>query len=183
MDRGRAPEDPLSFSSSSLKWSPLFVFVRRSVSNLRDAGSAGSEFLRLERSFGAGAGIGQIPARCIVSGMKKSATDVMEEIVFSAVIDAIGALKLASKGMPNTLLRDLGAVHQNTTLGDLPKELQAAIGESVRSAFGRLRKAGYTVANSDFAPPPSGAPNRPPRPGPRHAPSPTSRPRKPRPPR
>lgn len=109
--------------------------------------------------------------------MKKSATDVMEEIVFSAVIDAIGALKLASKGMPNTLLRDLGAVHPNTTLGDLPKELQAAIAESVRSAFGRLRKAGYTVANSELAAP--SAPPRAPRPGPGRPSSPPNRPRRP----
>ncbi len=85
--------------------------------------------------------------------MTKSATDVMQEIVFSAVIDSILALKSASKGMPNTLLRDLNAVHANTTFADLPKELQAAIGASVRAAFTRLLKEGYAVSNVDAAPP------------------------------
>jgi hypothetical protein len=79
--------------------------------------------------------------------MKKTATDVMEEILFSAVLDAIAALKAASKGMPNTLLRDLNAVHPNTTFADLPKELQAAMSASVRTAFVRLQKEGYTVSS------------------------------------
>jgi hypothetical protein len=78
--------------------------------------------------------------------MIKSATDVMQDIVFSAVIDSIGALKAASKGVPNTLLRDLNSVHANTTLADLPPELQAAIATNVRAAFTRLLKEGYNVA-------------------------------------
>jgi hypothetical protein len=92
--------------------------------------------------------------------MTKSATDVMQEIVFSAVIDSILALKSASKGMPNTLLRDLNAVHANTTFADLPKELQATIAASVRAAFTRLLKEGYAVSNVDAAPQRSGPSNR-----------------------
>jgi hypothetical protein len=90
--------------------------------------------------------------------MKKSATDVMQDIVFAAVIDGIVALKAASKGLPNTLLRDLNAVHANTTLADLPPELQAAISANVRSAFAKLLREGYSVA------PGTGQPPRPPRP-------------------
>jgi hypothetical protein len=78
--------------------------------------------------------------------MTKSATEVMQEIVFSAVIDSIAALKAASKGLPNTLLRDINAVHANTTFADLPPELQAALSASVRAAFARLLKEGYSVA-------------------------------------
>ncbi len=78
--------------------------------------------------------------------MTKSATDVMQEIVFSAVIDSIVALKAASKGLPNTLLRDLNAIHSNTTLADLPKELQDSIAATVRAAFTRLLKEGYSVS-------------------------------------
>jgi hypothetical protein len=88
--------------------------------------------------------------------MKKSATDLMQEIIFSAVIDSIAAMKAASKGVPNTLLRDLNAVHANTTFADLPPELQAAIGASVRGAFAKLLKEGYSVA------PASATPQRPP---------------------
>ena len=78
--------------------------------------------------------------------MPKSATDVMQEIIFAAVVDALDALKAASKGVPNTLLRDIGAVHTNATFADLPKELQAAITTSVRSAFNRLLREGYSVS-------------------------------------
>lgn len=85
--------------------------------------------------------------------MTKSATDVMQEIIFAAVIDSIMALKSASKGMPNTLLRDLNAVHANTTYGDLPKDLQTAIAASVRAAFTRLQKEGYVVSDGKAAPP------------------------------
>jgi hypothetical protein len=86
--------------------------------------------------------------------MNRSATDLMQEIIFSAVIDSIGALRAASKGVPNTLLRDLNAVHANTTLADLPQELQAAIAANVRAAFTRLLKEGYSVSPGRPAPAP-----------------------------
>jgi hypothetical protein len=92
--------------------------------------------------------------------MTKSATEVMQEIVFSAMVDALDALKAASKGVPNTLLRDINAVHANATFADLPKELQAAITASVRSALNRLNKEGYSVAPMN-APPPRRPPPRP----------------------
>ncbi|MFC3712208.1 hypothetical protein ACFOMD_06485 [Sphingoaurantiacus capsulatus] len=85
--------------------------------------------------------------------MKKSATDVMEEALYAAVIDAIAALKAASKGLPNTLLRDIGAIHANTAVADLPKEVQAAVAASVRTTFTRLMKEGYTVIGKDAPPP------------------------------
>ena len=84
--------------------------------------------------------------------MTKSATDVMQEIMYSAVVDALLALRTASKGVPNALLRDINAVHPNTTFADLPPELQAAIGTSVRAAFTRLLKEGYSVSPAGSAP-------------------------------
>jgi hypothetical protein len=84
--------------------------------------------------------------------MTKSATDIMQEIIFSAVLDAIAALKAGSKGLPNNLLRDLNAVHANTTLADMPPELQTAIAASVRAAFTRLLKEGYSVSPGRPAP-------------------------------
>ena len=81
--------------------------------------------------------------------MTRSATDVMRDIVYAAVADAIAAMKAASKGVPNTLLRDLNAVHANATFADLPAELQAAIQASVGAAFSRLLREGYVVAPSD----------------------------------
>ena len=106
--------------------------------------------------------------------MTKSATDVMHDVIVAAVTDAIEALKSASKGMPNILVRDINAIHPNAAFADLPPELRAAISSSVRSAFNRLLKEGYTVWEGKAAPPPrppaGGRPSeqrRPPRSGPR----------------
>ena len=86
--------------------------------------------------------------------MTKSATDLMQEIIFSSLIDAVAALRTASKGVPNAMLRDVQAIGPNTSFADLPKELQASIGESVRAAFNRLLKEGYSVSPGRPAAPP-----------------------------
>ena len=77
--------------------------------------------------------------------MPRAANDVMQSIVFSAVLDAIAALKGASGGLPNQLLRDVQAIHPNVTLADLPRALQDAIAASTRAAFTQLLKEGYAV--------------------------------------
>jgi hypothetical protein len=69
----------------------------------------------------------------------------MQSIIFSTVIDALQALKRASGGLPNQLLRDVQAIHPNVTFADLPKELQDQIAESTRAAFTQLLKEGYAV--------------------------------------
>jgi hypothetical protein len=91
--------------------------------------------------------------------MRKSATEVMQDIIAAAVLDSIAALKAASKGLPNNLLRDMNAIHANTTFADLPGEVQTAVSASVRAAFSRLQKEGYSVSGGEPAAP------RPPRPG------------------
>jgi hypothetical protein len=77
--------------------------------------------------------------------MQRSANEVMQSVLFSAVLDAIAALKAASGGLPNQLLRDVQAIHPNVTFGDLPKPIQDAIAESTRAAFTQLLKEGYAV--------------------------------------
>ena len=77
--------------------------------------------------------------------MPRAANDVMQSIIFSAVLDGLAALKRASGGLPNQLLRDVQAIHPNVTFADLPKELQDALVESTRSAFTALLKEGYAV--------------------------------------
>ena len=78
--------------------------------------------------------------------MPRAAQDVMQSVIFSAVLDAVAALKAGSKGLPNNLLRDVQAIHPNVTFADLPKELQDAIATSTRAAFTQLLKEGYSVA-------------------------------------
>ena len=77
--------------------------------------------------------------------MQKAANEVMQSILFSAVLEAVEALRAASRGMPNTMLRDLQSIHRNAAFADLPKEVQDSIAQSVRSAFGELLKEGYAV--------------------------------------
>jgi hypothetical protein len=90
--------------------------------------------------------------------MAKSATQVVHETLFSAVVDAIVAVKKASEGLPNALLRDLGTVHANTSFADLPPSLQAAVNDAVKMAFGRLLQEGYEISPRQLAKPPSRAP-------------------------
>lgn len=114
--------------------------------------------------------------------MPKSATDVMGDVVFSAVVDAMVALRTEAKGVANALLRDVNAVHANTTLEDLPEPLQAAITASVRAAFDRMRKEGYTMSGAGAVGPgsrPAGPPRAPGSP-PRGPSGPPPRPRGPR---
>jgi hypothetical protein len=108
---------------------------------------------------------GTLPAPAPEGIMPKSATDIMQEIVFSALLDSIAAFKDAAKGVPNVLVRELNTVHPNTTLEDMPAEVRAAIAASVRDAFARLRKEGYAVAGAETVPSrpparPAGAPPR-----------------------
>ena len=77
--------------------------------------------------------------------MARAATDVMQSILFSAVLDGIAALKRASGGLPNQLLRDVQAIHPNVTFADLPKELRDQLAESTRAAFTAFLKEGYAV--------------------------------------
>ena len=77
--------------------------------------------------------------------MQRAANEVMQSIIFSAVLDAVAALKAASGGLPNQLLRDVQAIHPNVTFADLPKQLQDAIAETTRTAFTQLLKEGYAV--------------------------------------
>ena len=77
--------------------------------------------------------------------VQRAASDVMQSILLSAVIDALEAMKTASKGVPNLMLRDLQSVHRNTTFADLPKPVQDSIAQSVRAAFTQFLKEGYAV--------------------------------------
>lgn len=78
--------------------------------------------------------------------MLKSATEVLQDAIFSAVLDSIQSIKDNANGMPNTLLRELNALHGNATFADLPAHLQGKIKASVSETLNRLRKEGYVVS-------------------------------------
>jgi hypothetical protein len=108
--------------------------------------------------------------------MPRAAQDVMQSLIFSAVLDAIAALKASGGNLPNNILRQVQAIHGNVTMADLPKEVQDAIAASTRAVFAGLLKEGYSVAPRDAGPPRpaprrgelvSRGADRPPRPAPR----------------
>jgi hypothetical protein len=80
--------------------------------------------------------------------MTQSATDIVRDVINAAIVDAIVALKDASQGLPNALMRDLAAIHANTAFGDLPLAVQKAVAFSVRDAFSKLQKNGYVIAEA-----------------------------------
>jgi hypothetical protein len=85
--------------------------------------------------------------------MPKTATELMQDILFSAFLDSVDALKAGSNGLPNLLVRELNGIHRNTTFADLPKEVQDAITTNVRGAFTKLLKEGYSVGLASAARP------------------------------
>lgn len=75
----------------------------------------------------------------------KSAADIMQNIVFGAVVDSISALKADSGGMPNSLARDIAAINANITFADLPKSVQQSVRLATQSSFNLLLKNGYVL--------------------------------------
>jgi hypothetical protein len=92
--------------------------------------------------------------------MTRSATEVMHDVIAAAVLDAVAALKSGAGNLPNTILRDLNAIHANTAYADLPEGVRKAIEASVRGAFNKLLKEGYSVSSgtAPSTPRPSGPP-------------------------
>ncbi len=81
--------------------------------------------------------------------MSKSAVEVMQEAMFSAIIDAIEAMKKSSGGTQNVLLREIMAIHANTTFDSLSEGVRDSIKTSVTDSLKRLGREGYTVAPKD----------------------------------
>jgi hypothetical protein len=80
--------------------------------------------------------------------MARSATEIVHDVINAAVVDAIVALKDASQGLPNALIRDLASIHANTAFSDLPSAVQKAVAASVRNAFSQLQRDGYVIAEA-----------------------------------
>lgn len=77
--------------------------------------------------------------------MERSATEIVNEALTAAVLDAVAAWKVSAGGLTNVLARELGAVHVNATAADLPPAVRAALSASVQGLFKRLLKEGYAV--------------------------------------
>jgi hypothetical protein len=77
--------------------------------------------------------------------MERAATEVMQSIVFSAVLDCHCGAEVRFRRPAQSAAPRRSGIHANVTFADLPKELQDAIAASTRSAFTQLLKEGYAV--------------------------------------
>lgn len=76
---------------------------------------------------------------------RDSASEVLRAAIFSAFCAGIEAYRQNAGGLPNVLVRDLAAIHGNTSFSDLPEGVQKALRESTDQAFRKLLQSGYTV--------------------------------------
>lgn len=94
--------------------------------------------------------------------MNKPLAELMQNVMFSAVLETVTAMKQSVNNAPNMLLRDINSIHANSTFEDLPKPVQDAIKDSARNAMLSFRKEGYSITTSTPPTPTrhSGAPKR-----------------------
>ena len=81
----------------------------------------------------------------------KSATEVLQDALFSAFLNGIDALKNNAGGLPNNIVRDVNTMHSNTTFESLPEAIQKAIKQSTQDTLRRLNKEGLAVSERTYA--------------------------------
>lgn len=69
----------------------------------------------------------------------------MQEIVSRSAIALVEASRKANRDNDNLVLREMKALHSNTTFGDLPEHLQKAVIEVANSMFGYVNHNGYVL--------------------------------------
>lgn len=74
-----------------------------------------------------------------------SSRQLMEEIVARAAIALLEESKRANSGNDNLILRELKALHGNTTTQDLPEHLQKAVKTIADSMFGYINHQGFVL--------------------------------------
>ena len=77
-----------------------------------------------------------------------SSRELMQQIVVRSVIEAVQGMKAANAN-DNTLLRELKALHGNTTMEDLPDHLKKLVNELTQSMFGYMNRNGYVLVPRD----------------------------------
>lgn len=76
---------------------------------------------------------------------RDSANEVLRAAIFSAFCAGVEACRQNAGGAPNVLVRDLSAIHSNTSFSDLPEAVQKALRDSTDQTFRKLLQAGYSV--------------------------------------
>lgn len=70
---------------------------------------------------------------------------VMQEALFNAFSKMAQEMRKESNGSPNVLYREMGAIHDNTTVADLPPYLKRKLASAAIEAVTEINSKGYSV--------------------------------------
>jgi hypothetical protein len=74
-----------------------------------------------------------------------SANEALEQAVLWSFIQLLAEVKRGNNNIDNMTLREIKAIHANTTKGDLSEHLKKSLGNITHSSMGYLNKNGYKV--------------------------------------
>jgi hypothetical protein len=83
-----------------------------------------------------------------LASKETTSREIMEQVVVRAVLEAVQAMRKANS-TDNMLLRELKALHSNTTMEDLPEHLQKLVKELATSMFGYINRSGFVLVPRD----------------------------------
>lgn len=79
--------------------------------------------------------------------MRKSLKQIMDEVAFNAVAQAIDAIK--KNNVDNGIIRDCKMIHSNTNLSDLPDYTKQAIQRASADGLTKLSSEGFKIQRND----------------------------------
>lgn len=80
---------------------------------------------------------------------KLSSRAALEEVLLRAHIELVKASRRGTQNNPNIFLREMGALHDNTTRSDIPDYLKKALADNTSSMLAYLHSQGFTIIPKD----------------------------------
>jgi hypothetical protein len=82
-------------------------------------------------------------------GTEISSKQLMEEIVVRAALEFVQGLKKNNNNLDNQVLREIKALHSNTTMADLSDEQKKLVRELSQSLLGYVNRTGFVLVPKD----------------------------------
>lgn len=78
-----------------------------------------------------------------------SSRQALEEVILRAHVELIKATRQGTKNNQNIFLREVAALHDNTTKADVPDYLKRALVDNTTSMIAWLHKEGFVIVPKD----------------------------------
>lgn len=78
-----------------------------------------------------------------------SSRQALEEVLLRGHVELIKATRRGTKNNPNIFLREVAALHDNTTKADIPDYLKRSLAENTTSLLNWLHKEGFVLVPKD----------------------------------